>query len=257
VQGFAVFVAISVLLGRIYLLSYFEGLGIPHSEIRLSVTDYSVASPVVTVFGVGFSLILAILVWSDGLGEIEVLSRLARILLGSALWIAAILTPFLLLPILQPDINSVWLAILMLFAFALGSFGGAAIGSGIFGDGRPSHQHPALRKAFMPVLVTMVAILGIVIAAEFAELMGKLESDATWANAPQARIALNTNSDTVLHIGPDGCGPDSLRCHFRVIEIGDKFVYLRPISDPDQERLFAVPIGDIASINYLYEDRTR
>ena len=41
VQSFAVFVAISTLLGRIYSLTYFETLGIPTSEISLSVTDYS------------------------------------------------------------------------------------------------------------------------------------------------------------------------------------------------------------------------
>ena len=82
VQSFAVFVAISTLLGRIYSLTHFEALGIPVSEIPLNVTDYAVVSPEVTIFGVGFSIMMVILFWYDGVQELSKVPRWARILLA-------------------------------------------------------------------------------------------------------------------------------------------------------------------------------
>ena len=59
-QSFAVFVAISILLGRVYHLTYLETLGIPSSEVRLNVVDYSVLSPDVTILGVGIAIVSAV-----------------------------------------------------------------------------------------------------------------------------------------------------------------------------------------------------
>ncbi len=64
VQSFAIFVAISILLGRIYVLTYFETLGIPTSEAHLNVVEYSVLSPDVTILGVGIATILPIFLWA-------------------------------------------------------------------------------------------------------------------------------------------------------------------------------------------------
>ena len=75
VQSFAVFVAISTLLGRMYSLTYLEVLGIPTSDIRLSVPEYSVVSPEVSIYGVGSSIIVAILFWSDWLQSLETIPR--------------------------------------------------------------------------------------------------------------------------------------------------------------------------------------
>ena len=256
VQSFAVFVAISTLLGRIYSLTYFRALGIPTSEIRLSVTDYSVVSPEVTIFGVGFSIIVAILLWSDGMEALTIVPRRARFLAGSICLFGAIAIPaYVVLSSRQPDLDSVWLTILMLLVFALGSFGGGFLSSGFFPDAQGTDQEIVLRKAIMPLLVIIVVGFGIWIASEFSSIMGKVDAEITWETAPQARIELaSSGPHESLRYDPDECDSDSARCRFRVVLIGDKFVYLRPL-DPElsEERLYAVPIEDIATINYLFE----
>ena len=63
IQGFAIFVAFSTLLGRIYFREYTIALKIPGSEFRLNAVDYSVISPDVAISGFGvaiFSIVLVI-----------------------------------------------------------------------------------------------------------------------------------------------------------------------------------------------------
>ena len=57
-QSLAIAVAFTVLLGRVYLLSFYEGLGIPASEAKLSAIDYSIISPAVAILGVGFAIVV-------------------------------------------------------------------------------------------------------------------------------------------------------------------------------------------------------
>ena len=261
VQSFAVFVAISTLLGRIYSLTYFKTLGIPPSEISLSVTDYSVISPEVTIFGVGFSIIVAILLWSDGLEALAIVPRWARILLGSVCWFGAIFIPIYAVIYLsrQPDLDSVWLTIQMLSALALASFGGAFLSSGFASNAPKNNQEIALRKAVMPLLVILFVGFGVWIASEFSSIMGEVDARITRTTAPQARIALASSStNDALRYGSAECISNSPSCRFRVVLIGEKFVYLRPLDAESSEvHLYAVPTGDIASINYLFERNTQ
>ena len=60
-QSLAIAVAFTVLLGRIFVLSFYEDLGIPVSEAKLSAIDYSIFSPSVAVLGVGFAIIIGTL----------------------------------------------------------------------------------------------------------------------------------------------------------------------------------------------------
>lgn len=257
VQSFAVFVAISTLLGRIYSLTYFETLGIPVSEISLNVTDYAVVSPDVTIFGVGFSVITAILLWSGGSEALKAFPRRARVLLGLVCCLGAILIPTYAVIYLsrQPDLDSVWLTIQMLLAFALASFGGSILSSAFSSDAPRKNHEIALSKAFMPLLIILVLGIGVWTASEFSSIMGEVDARITAATAPQASIELaSSNEHDALPYGQVECGSSSLGCLFRVVLISDTFVYLRPL-DPEspEDRLYAVPIGDIASINYIFE----
>ena len=259
VQSFAVFVAISTLLGRIYSLTYFETLGIPASEIRLSVTDYSVVSPEVTIFGVGFSLIVAIFFWSEGVEALRNVPRWVRILLGSICCFGAILLPIyaVIYSSRQPDLDSVWLTIQMLLALALAWFGGAMLSTGFAPNTPRSDQEIALAKAIMPLMVILFMGFAVWTASQFSSIIGEVDAWSSWAKAPEARIELASSGDHhALRYGPDECGSDSLRCRFGVVLIGDKFVYLRPLgTESPEERLYAVPIGDIASITYVLPTR--
>ncbi len=257
VQSFAVFVAISTLLGRIYSLTHFETLGIPVSEIPLNVTDYAVVSPEVTIFGVGYSIILAIFFWFVANETLRHVPRWARILIGIGLLLGAVLIPMyaVIRESRQPELDSVWLTIQMLLSVALASFGGAILGSVFASDAPTSFREIALSKVVMPLLIIVAVGFGVWVASEFSSIMGELDARITVATAPQASIELASSREhEALPYGQAECGANSRGCRFGVILIGDTFVYLRPLEpESSEDRLYAVPIGDIARINYLFE----
>ena len=254
VQSFAVFVAISTLLGRIYSLRFYEVLGIPTSEIRLNVTDYAVVSPEVTIFGVGFSLTIAVLLWYDGAEGLSIVPRWVRILLGSICCFGAIFLPVyaVVYSSRQPDLDSVWITIQVLSSFPLVSFGGAFLSSGFARNTPKSDQEIALAKAIMPLMIILIVGFAVWTASQFSSIMGEVDALRSWAKAPVARIELASSGDQyALGYGSEECNGDSPHCHFGVVLIGDEFVYLRPLdTESTKGRLFAVPIGDITSIVY-------
>ncbi len=255
VQSFAVFVAISTLLGRIHSLTFYKVLGIPTSEIRLNVTDYAVVSPEVTIFGVGFSLTMAVLFWYDGTEGLSVVPRWFRFLLGSICCLGGIFLPLyaVVYSSRQPDLDSVWLTIQMLASVALVSFGVAFLMSGFARNTPRSDKEIAFVKAVMPLMVMLIMGFAVWAASQFSSVMGEVDALRTWVRAPEARIELASSSDqNALGYSSEECNSDSLRCHFAVVLIGDKFIYLRPLdTESPEERLYAVPVGDITSITYV------
>ena len=199
VQSFAVFVAISIptLLGRIHSLTFYEVLGIPASEIRLNVTDYAVVSPEVTIFGVGFSLTIAVLLWYDGAERLSIVPRWARISLGSVCCLGAISLPIyaVFYSSRQPDIDSVWLTVQMLSTLALASFGWAILSSGFARNTPRSDQEIAIAKAIMPLMVILIIGFAIWAASQFSSTMGEVDALRTWAKAPVARVELASSGD--------------------------------------------------------------
>ena len=154
---------------------------------------------------------------------------------------------------LQPDLDLVLFTIQMLSSLSLMSFGGSILFSGLAPNVPENDQGIALRKAVMPLMVILIVGYSIWAASEFSSTIGEVDAWNTWAKAPQAKIELASPSthDALSH-GSDECDTDSLRCHFRVILTGENFVYLRPLDlESSEERLYAVPIGDIVSIAYI------
>ena len=90
VQSFAIFVAISILLGRIYSLTYYEVLGIPTSEVRLNLTDYAVISSGTAIFGVAFTLISALFLWTLRIRELTIMPKKAKFAMGLAFFSVSI-----------------------------------------------------------------------------------------------------------------------------------------------------------------------
>ena len=257
VQSFAVFVAISILLGRIYSESYFGVLGIPTSEIRLSVTDYAVVSPEVTVVGIGLSAILAIIFMSNISSVLNAVSRWAIFWSGSVILALGVGITIWIVNFLpqQHGLNSLQIVILALWPIALMSFGAVMLGSILdsFVLGNP--QNRSLWKLMTPLMALLYISVFLWLSSQFAYDLGETKARVTWATAPLASIGLASPSAYgALEAGLDECSADLLGCRFRVILIGDKFVYLRPLNTESlEERLFAVPVGDIASITYVLE----
>ena len=63
IQGSTIFLAFSILLGRIYFLEYFGTLGIPTNDVQINVIDYSVISPDVAILGVGIMAMWIVYFW--------------------------------------------------------------------------------------------------------------------------------------------------------------------------------------------------
>ena len=253
VQTFAIFVAVSTLLGRIHSLTYYETLGIPTSEIRLSVIDYSVVSPESTTFGVGFSIIMAIYLWSDWSQALKTIPRWANIVIGVAFFIAGVFLVVYTFYFQQSDVNSVGLIIQFLMAIALVSFGMPILFSPFF---LKNSGQSELNKVMAPLAIILFMGYSVWIGSQFSSTVGSADAWNTWETAPIASIELAPSSvHDPLRYGSEGCTSDSLDNCFRVILISDKFVYLRPLdTETPVERLYALPVGDIAGITYVFEE---
>ena len=256
VQSFAIFVAISILLGRVYSLAYYNALGVPVSEMRLTLTEYSVASPEVTIYGIGFSAIVAVYFlfpWSSALTSatwrIRVVLGATLFLLGLSPWI------YLINYLADPsDLNTKFISLLMLLHTTLTLFGVAIINSGFLAMVPQVETVRALRNAITPLVVALYMGASLWLMTEWSSTMGKVDAALTLMGAPTARIELSASSVSGRQgHGSDGYGADFLSQDFKVVMISDKFVYLRRISDSEShgEHLYALPIEIVASIVYL------
>ena len=255
VQSFAIFVAISVFLGRIYSLSYFDALEIPASEIRLNLAEYSVASPEVTIFGIGFSAILAVFFLFPWNSALTPSSWWMRIVLGAAIYIlgaSPLIFPFLY-SVASPDLDTVIIALLILLRSALMLFGTAIFKSGLFVHAPQAELLRVLRNAATPIIVALYIGSTLWLMTQFSSTMGRVDATLDLAEAPKARIELSASSMNSRQIyGSDEYGEDSPSRDFKVVLIGDKFIYLWLLADsePSRGNLYALPIEDIASIVY-------
>lgn len=254
VQSVAVFAGISTLLGRIYSLTYFDILGIPISDIRLSVADYSVISPDVSIFGVVFSIIVAIPFLFHRQLALPGVSNWGRFWFGSIPLVVGSFLPLYVVLCMsqQSNPNSVLLIVLILVAIALTLFGGAILSFGIAPSPPMNEQAIALLKAATPLLIVMAIGYSVWAAADISSAIASDDARYTLAEAPHATITLDSSeSDGILQNCSSGSSTDSLICRFKVILVGDRFVYLKPIdSVPSEEPLYALPIGEIVSIVY-------
>ena len=255
VQSFTIFVAISIFLGRIYSLSYFDALEIPVSEIRLNLAEYSVASPEVTIFGIGFSAILAVFFLFPWNSDSTPSFWWMRIGLGAliyALGASPLIFPFLY-SVVSPDVDTLIIALLILLRSALMLFGAAVFKSGFFVHAPQAELFRALRNVTAPIIVALYIGSTLWLMTEFASTMGRVDATLDLAEAPKARIEFSAFSTESRQIyGSDEYGEDSPSEDFKVVLVGDKFIYLRLLADsePSKGNLYALPIEDIASIAY-------
>ena len=60
-QSFSIFVALSILLGRVYLILYAQKLGIPVSSINIGLTDHAIFAPDITIMSVSIAISISLL----------------------------------------------------------------------------------------------------------------------------------------------------------------------------------------------------
>ena len=267
VQSFAVFVAIAILLGRIYFLTYLETLGVPATDVRLNVVDYSVISPDVTVLGVGFAVLWAVLVW--GLKFITSATdwQLDRIIIGIVLAIVGSLVSVFINYIVRTEnvlaLNSGVFGLALLLPLALSAAGGAIFASGfpMLSSDRSSSSDAAskvaLMRPFVPIIIILAGVFLVFTAVSNAMRIGTLNARYTLLNAPEAKVALASDAPAIWRSTYVDCHSDFADCKFQIIFIGDKYVYLRPVDTKpirDERGLYALPIGHIEGFEYISKE---
>ena len=265
IQGLVVFFAFSTLTGRVYFLKYYDSLGVPTWDIRASAIDYSVISPDVTIFSIGYAIALVAFPLFARLDHSSN-RRWRRFWTGLGLFGLSFGFSILLVSIEDvPELRFGRLGLLKLLTTMMGVAGGMYLASAGLVD--PTEEHGGARRAqnllrgigmrrdaFIALGLFLIAAVLVWVSVDNAYRVAERDADLTLQNAPQGIVEFDDLSR--LDCGKEvPVGPPSL-CTFHVVLIGDKFVYLRP---PDLEtaqgspRLYAIPAGDIAKIIYLHE----
>ena len=258
----AIFLGFSTLLGRIYFLKYFETVGIPASDVLPNIIDYAVISPDVTILGVGISIVPAFVVW--GLSQVRPKPRNSWGRIGTgAILILTGLTSFAVLHLspqwgIQPEpglgVYGIWW-ILSASAIMFGS----AIGVSGVSVKTAEATNPALSAVFerviLSILVWVIIVLIVLYASYQSNDIAMRDAERALRDAPKASIKFTSSGGhEFLHSGLEDYDGDPSTLEFRVILIGDRFVYLGPTSlevPPDASPIYAIPTRDIASIFYF------
>ncbi len=231
-----VVVAVTIFLGRIYVLAYYETLGVPVYESQLSAIDYAIVSPGVTVMGIGLSIILgSYLLLFGPLARLQLSISFKR---GLAWFlIVAGLVTLIVLPYI--DIDSVIHSLCIVLSMAMSGYGGAMLGSATTTkakrDDLRSEQKLVEEAGFLRLFLGVAAIVLVVVYGTFAYTF----SSSTARD--DAMDALHQSPQTTVRFASGDSGS------FRVIMIGEHFVYLMP---EESEDLRAVPLNSIEKVDY-------
>ena len=251
--------ALSVLLGRVYFQSYLQTLGIPISDVNIHILDYSIIAPRVTIMGVGIAVgvpsVFLALMFSP-----STRSRNWRMVLTGLVAAVLIWGGLRFFPI-PPESQAFGsgvraIAEALLITLMLGS--SAIVGKGLgrvesttdssdSDEAAASLTYQSILRALLPLLVVFIILIQTLV---YASESGTVDANATKSEAPEARINFRESASQRIS---GVCSNQSDECAFRVILIGDDFIYLIPAASnasPDLHALYAFPISDIQHIAY-------
>ena len=260
-QSFAAFVGLTVLLGRIYSLSYYETMGIPSSSIRLSIIDYSIVSPDVTVLGVGLVIAITSILFFPpnsffGTTETTKRKRIAiggvMIVIGAIVLIAMLVAVAIfhntILNLPKGAIGMLWAASFiscMLGAVILGAATntvshGGEVGSeavensatlGVTEKLQDLHRQLNLNRLLLFLSTVAIITLASYLLLMFSAALGQYDAQRSVISAPIAQIEFTPQVERVLDY-PD-CIENMGDCRFTVIHITDSYVFMRLIDSQD------------------------
>ena len=280
-QSFAAFVGLSILLGRMYSLTYFETLGIIPSTIDINVIGYSIVSPDVTIAGIGTVIAVSSLVmyWLRGLGSPLDLDQqtwdVGRLALGLVLVAFAILihivASFSSITMLAPRGS---IGILLTLRIFLSLYGGVVLATSMpttkmdsktaFSDENARndvsetlgllHKKKELLELALGAWIALLIIINAIGLFTYAGWLGRVDAKQAIIHAPQASIEFITSREPATSDAMN-CSPESSNCNAGIVYISDSFVYVRIEQHPSlgDYRLYALPVGSIASINYAHK----
>ena len=267
IQSFAIFVALSTMLGRIYFLTYMDVLGVPHTDVRLNVTDYALLSPDVTVFGIGAALFYGTaFLFQRQLNTTSLLPIYSKFKIGLVLVLALVsfvglssspIAPYILIfPGLFGLIVLLYLIInlFLWFMFWNLAFSNAADDNRSQNpeDGAGIRQRQVRTLALITLLVLSVVVIIILNTSAMARSKARVQLET----APIAKVEFDQTATSQSNEEADvSCSMQEMCSHFRVVLLSEKFVYLLPHSCdtcPEGEtHLYAVPVNDIVALSFI------
>lgn len=268
VQSFALFVAISIFLGRVYYITYYETLGIPVSEMHPTPIDYTIVSPDVTILGIGITLLAVGLVW---LGRSYGARHwgLSGSLVGALMFI---LGNFMdLIPFEQqsqligPGKLGLWellqIALMMTGAFLFSSGFAFAMNKDQGNNAGKASKTSAFRIPVLMLAIILFAFLLVYLITSSSSNVARIDATITLEESPQVFIEFKKG---ILSSPIDNevfaCKDDANVCMFGLILVSGRFVYVQSL-DPDDETMgrsiYSFPIDDIAQMAYVVRSAER
>lgn len=248
-----------------YILKYYEVLGIPHSEIDLGAIDYSVASPDVTVFGIGVSALLVFHIWTRNMAVIPSFNRWIDNLISVLSWaISAVLLGSFLFLIVRgvpwtsgfPGFFGAWL----LSPFVL-FFIGSRTYTNFTNYMNTSRKLEQVIYRTSTILGTFSRIFLMVVLTVYCfisgPLFGELDARMTLESSSEVIVGLKSPPDSnpgMKHEQASQCFENPSNYTFRMVLTTQNFVYLQPVdsnSSSDKSPLHAIPVGTICRIVFL------
>ena len=259
-QGLALLLPLSILLGRVYFLKYFETLGIPPSEVRLNIVEYAVVSPDVAVLGVGFVVIIAVYWWA--MLEIQpaksckkIASGILTLIIGSLLYAWPVYFPN------EVVTSGLW----QLLAYVIGMFGVSLL---ILGLPRPkvsassiSGTDDSQQKVDFLGLIIKYSMLFVVILMLFlmysrVSLMAEWDAARTLCHAPLASVEITDSESKDLMAHKMGNDQEAISTVTgRVILLGNEFLYVSTQLQGQVRTVRALPTVHVVGLEYMHQAR--
>ena len=246
IQSLAIAVAFTVLLGRVYVLSYYENLGIPVSEAKLSAIDYSIFSPAIAILGVGLAVLLGTFPLVARQLTKEVVARKVKLRVGFGLAALGVIVLLASIAFSQyatpyPVLRGIWIVV----SQALGVYGFAMIGSASHSEPtrastdntsatdklmRLSEKRTILRWALVGLGIMLVVSM-VSFAVISSSNLGRVDAATTLKAAPQARVEFVSG------------GTFDMPQYLKVVMISDRFIYLlrEKVESSRQDRVVRLP----------------
>ncbi len=274
IQSSTLFVALSALLGRIYFLAYYQTLGIPTSEIRLNVMDYSLISPDTTILGIGISGMVAYMVWwREPLSLYGIWGKKkAFIVIGLFVGsLVIVVLGALAVSIFPYLVNIGVIGVVMLLCMVLLSAGSALIHSAVrpwvrenlsrFGTSAGSlddSQNTLHNLSVLLFVMASFAILAMVLMATTTSAqIGRINAMLALQSSPEATIILDSLEERGELPSESTLCQDLEQCQVQIVHVTDRFFYLQPTepeSSIEERLLHAVPKEDIQRLVYFREN---
>ena len=279
IQGFAIFVAFTTLLGRIYLQAYSSALRIPESEFQIDdVLSYALVSPDMAISGVGVALVsvFAVIALTRRIRPIQ--RRWPTFLAGLGLLVVNLLMLRVYsgnggIPESGIGAHGIWwlsYSASMTLGTALALSALVSWYTAQRANGR-SHDNWIVKaiRTFMPAIFYAVGIgtivLMLIITILQATAVGRMDASVQLRDAPL--VELTSKSQTLSGIlmgGETNLDIDQLAYSFKLVHVGHRFAYIRP---PEFSRIlpedaglnsggpyqYAIPVTEIASITQIVD----